>query len=132
MDMPPVAPDGYTGPSLPPSVLSMLTILERYGIRGEASTRFAGKTINLVQNGSRCGYINGSVLERNGVLGYHFAWSGRPNNACPPDIADELVPKFCDRYKCDSADLDVHRGGGTNTGRTFLIIKNATVALRVL
>jgi hypothetical protein len=130
--MPSNEPPGYAGPSLPTSVVSMLTILERYGIAAEASTQFAGKTINLVQDGNRCGYINGSVLERSGVLGYRFAWSGRANNACPPDLADTLVPVFCGRYKCEPTDLVVHHGGGANAGRTFLIIKNPTVGLRVL
>jgi len=130
--MPTAAPHGYAGSPLPTSVASMLAILERYGIRAEASTQFAGKTINLVQDGTRCGYINESVLERSGVLGYRFAWSGHPNNACPPELADTLVPTFCDRYKCDATDLVVQRGSGANSSRTFLIIKNPTVALRVL
>lgn len=130
--MPSTEPPGYAGPSLPTSVVSMLTILERHGIGADASTQFAGKTINLVQDGNRCGYINGSVLERSGVLGYRFAWSGRPNNACPPELTETLVPVFCDRYRCEPADFVVHHRGGENTGRTFLIIKNPTVALRVL
>jgi hypothetical protein len=117
---------------LPTSVVSFLAILERHGISAEATTQFAGRTINLVHDGIRCGYINASVLERSGVLGYRFAWSGRPNNACPPELTDTLVRVFCDRYKCEPADLVAQCGGGANAGRTFLIIKNPTAALRVL
>lgn len=130
--MPSNEPPGYSGPPLPTSVLSLMAILARHGIGAEASTRFAGKTINLVQNGRRCGYINGSVLERGGVLGYRFAWSGRSNNACPPELAEALVPEFCARYKCGGKDFVVHDGAGSNAGRRFLIIRNPTVALRVL
>jgi predicted HNH restriction endonuclease len=47
-------------------------------------------------------------------------------------MADKLVPLFCDKYGCQSSDLVVHHGTGTNAGRTFLIIKDPTVALKVL
>lgn len=125
-------PPGYVGQLLPNSVVSLLALLERHGIVAEASTRFSGKTINLVQDGHRCGYINGSVLARGGVLGYRFSWSGQGNNACPPELADTLVSEFCNRYKCESADFVVQHGAGGNAGRTFLVIKNPTVGLRVL
>jgi hypothetical protein len=125
-------PVGYDGIDLPESVLTLIQILGRYGFAVAATTRFAGKTINLMHNGSRCGYINSTVLAKGAILGYHFTWSGRPNNACPPEIADRLLEEFSKRYRCDPDDLEIHHGTGSNAGRTNLHIRNATLALRVL
>ena len=125
-------PVGYDGIELPESVLTLIQILGRYGFEVAASIRFAGKTINLTHNGRRCGYINSTVLAKGAILGYHFTWSGRPNNACPPGIADRLLEEFSKRYQCDPDDLEIHHGTGSNAGRTNLHIRNATLALRVL
>jgi hypothetical protein len=127
------APLGYKGSDLPISVLRMLAKLEHYNINAKVTTS-AGKTLNLFRYGVRCGYINGDVLRRNGVLGYHFApWGNNPSDSCPPNLADKLVFIFCDRYKCNVSDVVVHKGTGEkNKDRTFLIINNPDVALRVL
>ena len=125
-------PEGYAGAPLPALLTSLLAILDRHGFTRKVSTRFAGKTINVMHDGVRCGYINNSVLQRDGVIGYHFAPWGRATNDCPPKIADVLVPLFCERYGCQSGELVVQHGTGTNAGRTFLIIKDPTVALKVL
>ncbi len=109
-----------------------MAILEHYGFIAEATAKRAGKTINVLRDGDRCGYINHNVLRLKGALGYHFARWGYTNNACPPELADRLVPEFCERYHCDSSDLTVQHGSGANRGRTFLIINSPTVALRVL
>lgn len=130
--MVPNAVESYAGPRLPPIVVSFLAILDRYAIKVGVSSRHASKTINLLYEGTRCGYIDGTVLRHGGVLGYSFFWTGRNNNACPPEIADRLAIVFCERYKCDLPDIVVHRGTGANENRTFLIIKDATLALRVL
>jgi hypothetical protein len=117
---------------LPARLHDLLDILARRGVTAEASTKYAGKTINLFQGGVPCGYINGSVIERGGVLGYRFTWSGRANDACPPEQAGEVAQIFRDRYQCGPEDFVVHPGTGANSGRAFLIITNPTLALRVL
>lgn len=130
--MPEPTPHGYSGAELSSPVAGLLEILVRYGFTTAASDRFAGKTINLLRDGARCGYINSTVLGKGAVLGYHFTWSGTPNNACAPEIADRLVPIFCEKYGCQASDLIVHKGTGSNLGRTYLLIRTPTVALQVL
>ncbi|MBU0662953.1 MAG: hypothetical protein KJ990_00255 [Proteobacteria bacterium] len=126
-------PGGYKGSDLPAPVLFMLEKLKNYKIEAKVTTS-AGKTLNLIFNGTRCGYINSDVLRRNGVLGYHFrTWGNSPNDACPPNLANNLIQTFCDRHKCVASDLVMHNGKGEkNKDRTFLIIKNPDVAVRVL
>ncbi len=128
-----MTPKGYKGSDLPTPVLLMLEKLVNYKIEARATTS-VGKTLNLFFNDTRCGYINSEVLRRNGVLGYHFrTWGNSPNDACPPNLANILIPTFCDRYKCIASDLVIHNGKGEkNENRTFLIIKNPDVAIRVL
>lgn len=130
--MPRINLDGYAGINLPSSVLSLLEILERYGFEAAASTKHAGKTLNLYYQGERCGYVNSTVLAGGSVLGYHFRWSGKPNNACPPELAERLLDVFSQRYECDPLELEIHHGTGSNAGRTNLHIRNPTLALRVL
>jgi len=125
-------PIGYAGPALTPALSSFLTILVGHGFNAEASTRYAGKTINILHHGNGCGYINRSVPERGGVLGYRFTAWGRANNACPPEIADRVAEVLCEKYGCQPDDVVVEHGVGANAGRTFLVIKNPTVALQVL
>ena len=125
-------PAGYVGPELTPTVLSLLEILDRYGFRVAATTRFAGKTLNLLWEGERCGYINSTVLGKGAVLGYHFKWSGDASNSCPPELASQLLQIFSEKYQCDIEDLVIHHGTGSNTGRTNLLIRSPTTALSVL
>lgn len=126
-----VIPDGYTG-EVPERLESFLAVLYRHGFSFSASTAQAGKTINVLQNGKRCGYINESVFQRGGVIGYHFAPWRSPTNSCPPELVGDLVPRFCSRYQCDASHLVIQDGAGSNKGRTFLIINDPNVALRVL
>jgi hypothetical protein len=125
------APLGYAGSPLPASLLSLLPILARHGFALKVSGS-ASKTIRVVRNDAACGYMNGSVLERDGVLGYHFAPHGEKKDSCPPELVERVIPFFCERYHCQPSDLVVHKGGGANIGRTFLVIRTAQVALNVL
>lgn len=127
-----IAPQGYAGIPLPDSVTSLLEIVERYGFAVASSIQYAGKTINLLYDGQRCGYINSTVLANGSVLGYHFRWTGKPNNACPPEVADRLLEVFAEKYNCDPGELEIHHGTGSNAGRTNLHIRNPALALRVL
>jgi predicted HNH restriction endonuclease len=133
--MPSAIPQGYSGAPLSESVLSLLEIVQRYGFQAVASSRHTGATINLLHNGERCGYINSTVLRHGSVLGYHFSgkWSGRPNNACPPEISDRILAVFSDKYRCSQDELEIHHGTGSkNVGRTFLHIRDPILALRIL
>ena len=123
---------GYAGPTLPSEVTSFLAILTSHGFTTEATSDQAGKTIRIFHHGVWYGYINGSVLERSAVLGYRFTAWDHNNNACPPEVADHLASTFAEKYACTEDDVIVQRGKGGNSGRAFLIVRNPTVALRVL
>lgn len=125
------APPTYMGPPLGPEVASLLAVLERYGFT-HGSTGPADKTLNIYLNGKRCAYINSTVVRFGGVVGYHFARWGRPANDCPSEFAETLSEEFQRRYGCDAGEIFVQSGTGSNTGRKYLIIKSATLALRVM
>lgn len=122
----------YNGERLPASITQMLERLSRKGIRMEVSAKgnSTGKTINLMWKGKRAGYVNPTVLSRKGVLGYHFSAAG--HNHSPSELEGRLDAWFCDRYDCARRDFIIHDGGGTNSGRTYLIIMDPEVAIRVV
>ena len=121
----------YEGKVLPAATLSLFEVLSRHGFKPTVSTGHAGKTINLVRNDTRFGYVNGTVL-RNGVLGYHFAPMGNASNSCPDELLDRLVPEFCRLYKCEASDVFTHTRDSGGKSRTYLIIRSASVALRAV
>jgi hypothetical protein len=94
-----VIPAGYTG-RVPEWLESLLAEFQRHGFSSKASAQ-AGKTIDVLRNGTPCGYINETVLQTKGVVGYHFGhdW-GTSSDSCPPGRVDDLVPSFCSRYRC--------------------------------
>ena len=122
-------PKGYKGDDLPELICRLLADIEAYGITAISAK---GYTINLMHNGKRYGYINENVRSNEGALGYHFAkeqWNKRSSDSCPPDLANNIIPIFCERCNCNANDIFVHKGTGKrNKDRTFLIIKNPEVA----
>lgn len=124
-------PTHYGAQELSPSLRNLLIQLASHGFAFRRSKQ-AGKTINVVRDEQRFGYINGSVIQKGGVLGYHFAPLGNPTNSCPPQLIPKLIPFFCQRYSCTQDDLVLHEGKGNNSGNTYLVIKSPVVALRAL
>lgn len=124
--------DGYQGPPLGVTVRAFVEYLMSRGFDVQATGQYAGKTLRVLRDGKWLGYINGSVLERNGVLGFRFTSWDHDNNACPPGLSADLERSFASRYECMKDDFVLQEGKGANAGRVFLIIKNPTVALQVL
>jgi hypothetical protein len=114
-----IIPSNYAGPPLSDGAISLLTILQRYSLAPNVRDD-ANKTIRVFHHGENRGYINSTVLQRRGVLGYHFAKLGSPTDACPPHLADRLEDFFCDRYSCDATAIDIQIGSGSNKGKKYL------------
>lgn len=110
---------------------SLFPVLERHAFSLEV-TGASRKTLRIFRSGENRGYINSTVMQRGGVIGYHFAKLGRAADACPLELEEGLVDFFCKRYACSAAALDVQKGAGSNAGRTYLIFRDPQVALRVL
>ena len=123
---------GYTGRPFPRSVTSLVDILKGHGFTAVATTQYAGKTVNLMRDGGRCGYINPTVLGYGAVIGYNFGAWDHPYNACPPALVAQLLDAFCQRYQCSDSDIVIHQGTGANSKNTFLLIRSPSLALRIL
>ena len=124
--------ESYGGDDLPAPILRMLNQVRQRGVQLEVSAHAGstGKTINLMWKGERIGYVNPTVLSRGGVLGYHFRSAG--TNSCPGELKGRLDSWFCDRLDCTPRDFITHDGGGSNSGRTYLIVTDADVATRAV
>ncbi len=129
--MQPDVPANYAGAPLSEALRSLLPILYRNSFY-LVVTGHAGKTIRIERNGQNCGYINSTVIQRRGILGYHFAKHGSATDACPEELRSNLVPYFCERYGCSASALDVYIKSEGNSGRAYLILKDPQVALRIL
>ena len=130
MSGPFVLPREFAIPKVSDQILSLAAILARHGFRLEV-TGPASKTIRVKHGNDNFGYINSTVIQRKGVLGYHFARHGHASDSCPEMLEPNLTEFFCDRYGCEATDIDVYVGA-TKKDRTFLIIENAQLALSVL
>ena len=75
--MPLTVPADYAGEPFPDSLMSLLPILDRYSFSLKA-TGSAKRTASVLWGDTEknCGYINGDVIRRKGVIGYHFANHG--------------------------------------------------------
>lgn len=124
-------PPDYAGPPFTEALLSFLPILEHHSFTLHASG-VAKKTVRIYKGGENFGYINGTVIQAQGVLGYHFAKHGRAADSCPKSLEHNLVSYFCEKYDCPPSALLAHEGSGSNAGNTYLILKDPQVALRVL
>ncbi len=124
-------PTDYAGLPFTEPLLSLLSILDRYSFSLAASGS-SKKTVRVFRSGENLGYVNDTVIKRGGAIGYHFAKHGRKADACPEQLKARLVPYFCKYYGCEPSDLLVHKGSGSNEGRTYLILRNPQVALRIL
>jgi hypothetical protein len=121
-------PIGYRGKELPQPVRGLLNDLAAEGFDVRVSGE--GKTIRIGKNGRR-GYVNADVL-RDGVIGYVFGRWGRDVDACPPELAESIIRRFCDRYGCFDSDVAAQSREMAGRPKTYLVIRNPAVALRVL
>ena len=117
----------YAGRELAPQVTSLIDILRRHGF-GVLICGGSNKTIRIHHGERRVGYVNATVLQRHGVLGYHFALHGRAADACPKDLVEKIVEIFVARYRIPAEALDVQR----SARNTYLIFREPTAALKVL
>lgn len=124
-------PSDYNGPPFTEALLSFLPILERHSFSLVASGP-SKKTIRIFRGGENRGYINSTVIQRHGVMGYHFSRHGRNADACPEHLAEDLIRYFSECYNCEPSAFIVHKGAGSNNGCTYLIFRDPQVALRVL
>lgn len=121
----------YAGIPLPSLNRSFLELLRTQGF-DLVQTGPSQKTTRIYFKGENRGYVNNTVVQKGALLGYHFATVGHRSDSCPPELTETLVEWACQRFKCPKTDLVVHNGAGSNTGRTFLLFKSATTALRTL
>lgn len=127
--------DRYRGKlPLPALTRSFLSLLEQssYVLSLSEPKR---KTIRVHRGGTNVGYVNDTVVGREGLVGYHFHGPSHNSDSCPPDAAPGLVEAFCDRFACTPATLDAWQdtsAKGSNSGRTFLHLLEPTTALRIL
>jgi hypothetical protein len=121
----------YAGPPLPPRIQFFLSLLERHSLT-IAITGPSKKTIRVFDGNRNLGYVNGTVIQRDGLLGYHFLGPSHSSDSCPRHLEPTLVADFCARYGCNPSALDPHEGAGSNAGRLFLLLRDPAVALRVL
>ncbi len=117
----------YSGRDFSPEVQSLLELLKERGF-GLKVTGYANKTVRIYYENRNCGYINETVLQRKGVLGYHFQPHGQSTDACPRQLDGKLFEFMTSRYECSADALDVQR----TSRNTYLIFRDANVALRVL
>jgi len=124
---------GYKGPPLPEQVIAFLDFISNHGFQPKV-TGNANKTIRILHRDVDHGYVNASVIQRDGVLGYKFAFGDLYSgpDACPELPQSEIVKRFCRRYKCDDVDCIIHKGSGSNRHKTHLVITNPDLARRVL
>ena len=121
----------YAGPTLTPEIRSILSILERHDITFK-TTGPSRKTIRVFDGDRNLGYVNGTVVRRKGLLGYHFVESGYSSDSCPKHLMPTLIETFCERYSCTASAFELHEGSGSNTGRLYLLIRDPMVALCAL
>jgi hypothetical protein len=126
----PVIPPGYQGRYIPESIVRFLQVLKSHGF-GIVVTGPAQKTLNIFWNDIRCGYVNGTVIRHRAVVGYNCFAFGHPTNSCPPDLKRSISRNFCEKYDCLDSDIILFEGGGSNTGKTYLMIASPVIALRV-
>jgi hypothetical protein len=118
--------------AVPPRVEAFLHRLKGNGF-AVVTTGSAGMTYRIRRGVEDYGYVNGTVLKRDAVLGYHFRESGRRgSDSCPAGLELNLVDSFCRRYGCAPGDLDALPGNGANSGRLFLHVRDPEVALKIL
>jgi hypothetical protein len=117
----------YAGRELSPQVVSLLDLLQRHGFRAVV-TGGANKTVRIHRAQRNVGYVNSTVLQRHGVLGYHFATHGRAADACPEDLVSNVIESFVTQYGIAAEALDLQRAAR----HTYLIIRDPTAALKVL
>lgn len=90
------------------------------------------KTLRIKNGSTNFGYINSTIIQREGIMGYNFFGVGQDADHCPESLVEVAIPYFCGRFNCESSDLDFHETTGSNAGRLFLSIRRTEVALRVL
>jgi hypothetical protein len=117
----------YAGQEIPSEVFSLLDLLGEHGFTSQV-TGGASKTVRIYRGEANVGYINSTVLQRGGVLGYHFALHGRAADACPLQLVPDLANYMSVRYKVSPDTLDVQ----STSRHTYLIFRDPTAALRVL
>ena len=121
----------YAGTPLPPALISFLEFLAARGFSAETSGP-SGKTIRILKGGQNLGYVNGTVVQRGALLGYHFGAIGHRSDSAPAELADRLSEWACNRFNCSESEIDVHSGAGSNAGRVFLLLKSPAAALQAL
>lgn len=117
----------YAGRDLPSQVVSLLDLLQRHGFRAVV-TGGANKTVRIHHAQRNVGYVNSTVLQRHGVLGFHFATHGRATDACPEELVENIVQTFVTQYGIAAEALDVQSAAR----HTYLILREPTAALKVL
>ena len=121
----------YQGHDLPDRFETLRHALAKHAFILTA-TGNAKKTLRVPHGDQNRGYINSTVIQRQGVLGYRFTGGERDSDSCPQERIERLEGEFCERYACSPKALDIYVGTGSIAGRTFQIFRDPQVAIRVL
>ena len=95
-----------------------------------------GRTRRIRLAGANLGYLNPSVRQHGGVLGYRFGLSiGEKERDAAPDgwNHSKICREFVAVYDCERDDFTLHEGTAAGTREnTYLVVTNPLLAVQVL
>jgi hypothetical protein len=121
--------DDYRGDNLPAECRYFLEELENEHRFQISITGPSQKTIRIVGNGKKCGYVNSTIISNGLIVGMSFGLFGRQADSCPDEIYDTVVDIVSNKLACPAEDLVVMDGKGSNLGRRYLGVKQRKTAL---
>ncbi|MBQ1762419.1 MAG: HNH endonuclease [Aquincola sp.] len=121
----------YKGKRLSDKQKTFLTEIAHHGCRPRVSGH-ASKTLRIMHQDRDLGYLNDTVTDKGGVVGYRFEESFPPTDSCPTHLLETFPADFCRRLGCERADFLFYEGSGANRNHWYLIVLDLGVALRMI